>query len=170
MSPISSPSRSTASSAPGCGPDAVAIAPVTTITAQPTMPTSATSRSQRGATGCPEPARVPPRLERDDHGEGDHDEREQEVRHHRERVEVEDHREAAQRDLGDGAEEGRERHPAHPPRQPVDAPGREPRHERGEDPESATTRFPNSTIAWKSLAGTACRRIAASCRSRGPSR
>ena len=79
-------------------------------------------------------ARVPPRLPRDHHGERDDDEREQEVGHHRERVQVEDHGEAAERDLGDRAEEGGERRPPHPPRQPVDPAGGEPRDERGEDP------------------------------------
>ena len=59
MSRISIPRRSTASSAPGCGPDAVATAPVTTISAQPTTPTMATSRSQRGATGAPRPRACP---------------------------------------------------------------------------------------------------------------
>ena len=49
--------------------------------------------------------------ERDDH------EREQEVGHHGERMEVEDDRDAAERDLRDRPEEGRERGPAHPSRE-----------------------------------------------------
>ena len=75
-----------------------------------------------------------PRLERDDDRECDDDEREQEVGHHGERVEVEDHRQAAERNLGDRAEERRERGPADPRREPCDPARGEPRDEGHEDP------------------------------------
>ena len=102
-----------------------------------------------------EPARVAPRLERDDDRERDDDEREQEVGHHGERVQVEDHREAAERDLGDRAEERRERRPLRThARSPCDAGARRARSTSASRmPPSATTRLPNSTIAWKSFAG-----------------
>ena len=76
-----------------------------------------------------------PRLDRDDDGERDDDEREQEVRHHRERVQVEDHGQAAERDLRDGAEKRAERRASNPARQAVDAARGEPGHERGQDPD-----------------------------------
>ena len=129
-------------SAPGCGPDAVAIAPVTTITAQPTTPTSATSAEPAGRDRRPEPARVAPCLERDDDRERDDHEREQEVGHHRERMQVEDDRDAAERDLGDRPEEGRERGRLHPPGEPDDAPRREPGRERREDPDDSDDAVP----------------------------
>ena len=94
-----------------------------------------------------------PCLERDDHGERDDDEREQEVRHHGERVEVEDDRDAAERDLGDGPEEGRERGPLTHRGSPAT---RRDACQVARDatiPQTAITRFPNSTIAWKSFAG-----------------
>ena len=155
MSRIARPSRSTSSSAPGCGPDAVAIAPVTTIAAQATTPTSATSRSQRGATGAPRPrawlhassatttesaTTTSASRKWDITASG---------------MEVEDHRQAAERDLRDRAEErARARRRAHPRREPGDPARGEPRRraQRGSRT-SATTRFPNSTIAWKSCAG-----------------
>ena len=55
MSAISIPSRSTSESSPGCGPDAVATAPVTTITAQAATPPSATMRSHAGAGDAASP-------------------------------------------------------------------------------------------------------------------
>ena len=75
-----------------------------------------------------------PRLERHDDRERDDYQREQEVGHDRERVEVEDHRQAAERDLGDGPEEGAERRAPDPSREPVDATRRQPRDESGGDP------------------------------------
>jgi hypothetical protein len=77
---------------------------------------------------------VAPRLERDDDGEPDHDEREQEVRHDRERVQPEDHGHASQRDLREGSEERAQRNATDPRREPRHPPGREPCRERHEEP------------------------------------
>jgi hypothetical protein len=76
-----------------------------------------------------------PRLEDDDDRERDDDEREEEVRHDGERVEVEDHREAPERDLRDGPEERGQRDPDDPARQPCHAARRVPGGERREDSE-----------------------------------
>ena len=68
-------------------------APVTTITAQATTPTAADDAQPASApTEAARPRAVRPGLERDDDRERRDDEREQEVRHHGERVELEDHR------------------------------------------------------------------------------
>lgn len=75
-----------------------------------------------------------PRLERDDDRERHDDEREQEVRHHRERVEIEDHGQPAKRDLGNGASERAERGAPHPAVEVGDPARREPCDEGGENP------------------------------------
>ena len=87
-------------------------------------------------------AGVAPRLEHDDDRERDHDERQQEVGHHGERVEVEDHRQAAERDLGDRAEERRERRTTDPRREPCHPAGGEPRDECHEDPPEGDDTIP----------------------------
>ena len=111
-------------------------------------------RHRRATTAC-----VAPCLARDHDGERDDHEREQEVGHHRERMQVEDHREAAERDLGDRAEEGGERRPPHPPRQPVDPARREPRDERGQDPDDRDDAVPELDHRVEVLRGE--RRVAA---------
>jgi hypothetical protein len=49
---------------------------------------------------------VAPGFRHDDHRQGDDDERQQEVGHDRERMEIEDHRDPAERNLRQAAEEG----------------------------------------------------------------
>ncbi len=84
--------------------------------------------------GGAEPGRAAPCLEDDDDRERDDDEREQEVRHDGERVEIEDHRDAAERDLRDRPEKRGQRDPDDPARQPSHAARRMPGGERCEDP------------------------------------
>ena len=79
-----------------------------------------------------EPPAATPSLEGDDDRAREHEQREEEVRHHRDRVEVEQHRDAAERNLRDRPERGGERDGAHPARQSVDPPGGKP-HDHGED-------------------------------------
>ena len=75
-----------------------------------------------GATHPPRPDRLPqpllvtPGLQHDHGGEGDDEEREQEVGHDGQRMEIEDHRDAAERNLRHSAQEGPERGEPHEPR------------------------------------------------------
>ena len=95
--------------------------------------------------GRAEPARVAPGLEGDDHRERDDDEREQEVRHHGERVQLEDHGDPAERHLRDRAEERRERRIRDPARRgPATRRAASQATSAARIPPSATTRLPNS--------------------------
>ena len=67
-----------------------------------------------------------PGLEHDDDRQRERRQPEEEVRHHRQRVQVERDRDPAHRDLRDRDEEGAERRPARIAREPFDAPGAEP--------------------------------------------
>ena len=153
MSRISSPSRSTWSSAPGCGPDAVAIAPVTTITAQPTTPTTATSRSQRGATGAPSPRAWPHASSATTTASATTTSASRKcvitASGWRSRITVRPPSGICATVPRNAASAVRRTHGVSPATRraasQVD--------ERGEDPAEATTRLPNSTIAWKSFAG-----------------
>jgi len=63
---------------------------------------------------------VAPRLERDDDREADDDEGEEEMRHHGERMEAQDHGQPSKRDLRDRTEERRERDVPDPLRKALD--------------------------------------------------
>ena len=76
---------------------------------------------------------VAPGLDHDDDGTRHDEKREQEMRHHGDGVEVEQHGDPAERNLGDRAERRDQRDGPHPPRQPFDAPCCEPRDERKDD-------------------------------------
>ena len=108
------------SSPPECGPAAVATAPVTTSTEAGRDADRGHEPPPARTDGAADTSEATPRLERDDDGEPDDDEREQEVRHHEQRVEVEDHRDPAERDLRDGAEKAASADQAHPA--PADPP------------------------------------------------
>ncbi len=155
VSTISSPRRFTSSSAPGCGPEAVATAPVTTSAAQAGIPIQVTNRrSQPGPAGRGEASGVAPRLEHDHHRQREHDQREQEVRHHRERVEVEGDRDRAQRNLRDGERETRDSAARRTPRgRPTTLRAPNQVTSVSARPTRATMRFPNSTNAWNPCSG-----------------
>ncbi len=121
------------SSPPECGPEAVDTVPVTTRAAQAATPTQATFRSHDGPAAGAMAAMVAPGLDHDDDGARHDEKREQEMRHHGDGVEVEQHGDPAERNLGDRAERREQRDDPHPPRQPVDAPCREPGDEREDD-------------------------------------
>ena len=144
------------SSPPECGPAAVA--------SVPDDDEAEAGRRNEQAGGAHAPGKrarrqrtelEAPGVERDDHAAREHDEREQEVRHDEQRVEIEDDGDAAERRL---APPCRRRSPprsgvAHRGSAGVRARG-DPR-ERGESVigKRATARFPNSTNAWRSSPG-----------------
>ena len=152
VSTISRPSRFTSSSAPGCGPDAVATAPVTTSAAQAGRPAHVTKRrSHRGPAAAASAAVVAPRLERHHDRQREHREREQEVRHHRERVQVERDRDRAHRDLRDRQEERRERRQSHSSREADHAARAEPGDERQREPDERDDAVPELHEGVESL-------------------
>ena len=87
------------------------------------------------AGGRGEPGDEAPGLDDDDRREPENGQPEQEVRHHRQRVQVDRDRDAAHRDLGDGDEERAQRSPAADPREPGDLARGQPRREREQDPD-----------------------------------
>ena len=118
VSTIPMPRRSTSSLEPGCGPDAVATAPVTTSATQAGSPAHVTNRrSQRGPAAGARPSRRLHASSAAISGETEGREPEEKVRHHRERMEVERDRDPAHRDLRDRDEKRPERRPASPARQ-----------------------------------------------------
>ena len=134
VSTIPTPRRSTSSLEPGCGPDAVATAPVTTSAMQTGRPAQVTSRrSQRGPAGRREPVAQAPGFERGYQSQPERREPEQEVGHDRERVQVERDRDAAHRNLRDRDEKRTESGPATPVRELRDAPRSEPGEECEDD-------------------------------------
>ena len=109
---------------PGCGPAAVESVPVTTRIPHAPARTSPASLSHSGAGDSTRPRGIAPRLDRDHHRAGEHDEREQEVRRDHQRVQVEPDRQEAERSLRDRAEEDQRRRPHHPAAEPGRLPAR----------------------------------------------
>ena len=97
--------------------------------------------------------RVAPRFDHDDDREGDDDERQQEVGHDGERMQIEDHGHAAERDLRHASQEGTQRSPSRESGSPCVL--REASHVTSAKriPIAATTRLPNSTNAWNPSSG-----------------
>ncbi len=109
---------------------------MTTSAAQSGRPAQATSwRSQRWADGWRAPRFQSPGLQHDDDGQREGGEPEEEVRHHRQWVQVERDRDPAHRDLSDRDEERAERRPTRVAREPFDPPGAEPGRQREHDPD-----------------------------------
>ena len=130
------------------------------------------TRSQRGPAGWREPARVAPRLDATTTAPREDDEGEQEVRHHGDRVEVEQDRDAAERDLGDRPESASRARRCGP-----SAGARRPAARRARsisvrsDPDERDEAVAELDRRVPALLGIrACRRSAASCRSRAPRR
>ena len=98
----------------GCGPAAVESVPATTRMPQAPARTSPTSCSQRGAGDSMRPRGVPPRLDRNDRRGGEDDEREEKVRRHHQRMQVEPDRQQPERSLRDRAQKGEPSDPSHP--------------------------------------------------------
>ena len=107
--------------------------PVTTSTAHATTPTAATARSQGGPAGGARPLAWIHASRATTTAPASDEQGEEEVRHHRDRMEIEQHRDATERDLGDRSERRDERDVAHPAGQAVHPPRREPRDQREDD-------------------------------------
>ena len=127
--------RSMSALSPGCGPEAVESVPVDDQDPAGEHEHQA-EQAQRARERRVGPAgRVAPRLDGEHDGAGEHDEREQEVREHHQRVEVEPDRQEPERCLADRAEEDERRHPHGPAGQAGDAVGGDPRDEAEHDRE-----------------------------------
>ena len=143
------PRRSTTSGSPACGPPAVTSVPVKTTASVSAANARLAQRSRSGTNRSPGPTSTRRASTATTTAVAEHDDREQEVRHHGDRIEVEPDRDQAERRLRDRPE----RRDPRAARAPTEAAvGRKcdaiavPSESR--IGKRLTTRFPNSTNEW----------------------